>query len=87
MAVLSELRYPTTRLAKVFSGLLAIILFGFVSIASVSGFLVYQILKPSRTPSSVDITVMMGHPTTFTFPIPGGPDRDGWFFPGLRGAE
>jgi pimeloyl-ACP methyl ester carboxylesterase len=86
MAVLSELRYPTTRLAKVFSGLLAIILFGFVSIASVSGFLVYQILKPSRTPSSVDITVMMGHPTTFTFPIPGGPDRDGWFFPGLRGA-
>jgi pimeloyl-ACP methyl ester carboxylesterase len=86
MAVLSELRYPTTRLAKVFSGLLAIILFGFVSIASVSGFLVYQILKPSRTPSAVDITVMMGHPTTFTFPIPGGPDRDGWFFPGLRGA-
>jgi len=86
MAVLSELRYPTTRLAKVFSGLLAIVLFGFVSLASVAGFLLYQILKPSRTPASVDITVMMGHPTTFTFPIPGGPDRDGWFFPGLRGA-
>jgi pimeloyl-ACP methyl ester carboxylesterase len=86
MAVLSELRYPTTRLAKVFSGLLAILLFGFVSLASVSGFLLYQILKPSRTPSSVDITVMLGHPTIFTFPIPGGPDRDGWFFPGLRGA-
>jgi pimeloyl-ACP methyl ester carboxylesterase len=86
MAVLSELRYPTTRLAKVFSGLLAIFLFAFVSVATISGFLLYQLLKPARTPSTVDLTVMMGHPTIFTFPIPGGPDRDGWFFPGLRSA-
>lgn len=86
MAVFSELRYPTTRLAKVFSGLLAIILFAFVSIATVSGFLLYQLLKPARTPSSMDLGVMMGHPTTFSFPIPGGADREGWFFPGLRGA-
>jgi len=86
MAVLSELRYPTTRLAKVFSGLLAIILFGFVAIASISGFLLYQILKPSRAPATFDLNVMMGHPTAFSFPIAGGPDREGWFFPGLRGA-
>jgi len=86
MAVLSELRYPTTRLAKVFSGLLAIILFGFVAIASISGFLLYQILKPSRAPATLDLNVMMGHPTAFSFPIAGGPDREGWFFPGLRGA-
>ncbi|MGH9711867.1 MAG: alpha/beta hydrolase [Candidatus Acidiferrales bacterium] len=86
MAVLSELRYPTTRLAKVFSGLLAIILFVFVSIGTISGFLLYQLLKPARTPSGVDLTVMMGHPTVFPFSIPGGPDRDGWFFPGLRSA-
>jgi pimeloyl-ACP methyl ester carboxylesterase len=86
MAVFSELRYPTTRLAKVFSGLLAVILFGFVSIGTVSGFLLYQVLKPARTPSSVDLGVMMGHPTTFSFSIPGGADREGWFFPGLRGA-
>jgi pimeloyl-ACP methyl ester carboxylesterase len=86
MAVLSELRYPTTRLAKVFSGLLAIILFVVVSIGTISGFLLYQLLKPARTPSGVDVTVMMGHPTTFSFSIPGGPDREGWFFPGLRSA-
>ncbi|HYL69033.1 MAG TPA: alpha/beta fold hydrolase [Candidatus Limnocylindria bacterium] len=86
MAVLSELRYPTTRLAKVFSGLLAIFLFAFVSVATISGFLLYQLLKPARTPSTVDLNVMMGHPTTFTFAIPGGPDREGWFFPGLRTA-
>jgi pimeloyl-ACP methyl ester carboxylesterase len=86
MAVLSELRYPTTRLAKVFSGLLAIFLFAFVSVATISGFLLYQLLKPARTPSAVDLTVMMGHPTTFTFAIPSGSDREGWFFPGLRSA-
>lgn len=86
MAVLSELRYPTTRLAKLLSGLLAIILFGFVSIATVSGFLLYQVLKPERAPSPVDLGVMMGHPTTFSFSIPGGADREGWFFPGFRGA-
>lgn len=86
MAVFSELRYPTTRLAKVFSGLLAIILFGFVSVGTVSGFLLYQVLRPARTPSSMDISVMMGHPTTFSFSTAGGPEREGWFFPGLRGA-
>jgi pimeloyl-ACP methyl ester carboxylesterase len=86
MAVLSELRYPTTRLAKVFSGLLALVLFGFVSIATVSGFLLYQILRPSRTPSSIDLNLMMGHPTTFSFSLMDGGSREGWFFPGLRGA-
>ena len=86
MAVLSELRYPTTRPAKVLSALLAIILFGFVSVATVSGFLLYQILKPSHSTSSYDLNVMMGHPIPFSFSIPGEPDREGWFFPGLRGA-
>ena len=86
MAVLSELRYPTTRPAKVLSALLAIILFGFVSIATVSGFLLYQILKPSRSSSSYDLNIMMGRPVPFSFPIPGEAEREGWFFPGLRGA-
>ena len=87
MAVLSELRYPTTRPAKVVSALLAIILFGFVSIATVAGFLLYQILKPTHSPASPeDLNVMMGHPVPFSFPITGQPEREGWFFPGLRGA-
>ena len=86
MAVLSELRYPTTRLAKVFSGLLALILFGIVSIGTISCFLLYEILKPARTPAAFDLNVMMGHPTTFSFTLPDGTQREGWFFPGLRGA-
>ncbi|MGC1202109.1 MAG: alpha/beta fold hydrolase [Candidatus Acidiferrales bacterium] len=86
MAILSELRYPTTRLAKLFSAILALILFVVVSITAVSGFLLYQILRPARNPSTADLGIMMGQPATFSFSIPGEPDRDGWFFPGLRGA-
>src|SRR5580700_10067011 len=86
MPVLSELRYPTTRLGKVLSGLLALVLFGFVAISTVSGFLLYQMIRPARTPTSFDLTVMMGHPTTFSFSLADGTTREGWFFPGLRGA-
>jgi len=48
MAVLSELRYPTTRPAKVVSALLAIILFGFVSIATVAIVDAYQLQGSER---------------------------------------
>lgn len=86
MAVLSELRNPTTRLAKVFSGLLAVLLFVIVSVATISGYLLYQILRPARTPATFDLSVMMGHPTTLSFTLADGTARQGWFFPGLRGA-
>jgi pimeloyl-ACP methyl ester carboxylesterase len=86
MAVFSELRYPTTRLAKLFSALLALLMFAGVAIGSVSGFLLYQILRPSRSPAAFDLSVMMGHPTTFSFPLTDGSMREGWLFPGLRGA-
>ena len=86
MAVLSELRYPTTRLAKLLSSLLAIVLFAFVAITIIAGFLLYQILRPARSPATFDLTVMMGHPSAVSFPVADGTSRDGWFFPGRRGA-
>jgi pimeloyl-ACP methyl ester carboxylesterase len=86
MAVLSELRSQTRRLAKVFSAFLALLLFGLVSISIVSGFLVRQILRPARNPATFDLSLMMGHPSTFSFPLADGTTREGWFFPGLRGA-
>jgi len=86
MAVFSEIRYPTTRLAKVLSSLLALVLFGFATVATISGFLLYQILHPARTLSNINLDVMMGHPSTFDFHVPGGSSHEGWFFPGLRGA-
>jgi pimeloyl-ACP methyl ester carboxylesterase len=86
MAVLSELRYPTTRLAKLFSALLALLLFLFVAVCSMSGFVLYQTLRPQRGSSSVNLDIMMGHPTALSFQLADGTSRDGWFFPGLRGA-
>jgi pimeloyl-ACP methyl ester carboxylesterase len=71
---------------KLLSSLLAVALFVLVTIVTISGFLLYQVLHPARTPASFDLNVMMGHPVTFSFPVANGGTREGWFFPGLRGA-
>jgi pimeloyl-ACP methyl ester carboxylesterase len=86
MARSSDLRYTLTRLAKAFSIILALLLFGFISVATISGFLVYQALHPPRSSSAINLGLMMGHPSTFFFPDTTGVQREGWFFPGLRGA-
>lgn len=86
MAVFSELRYPTSRRAKLISGVLALFLFFLVSDAIFSGFLVYHILWPPKTPSGLNVDLLLGHPSTVPFPLPEGGSRDGLFFPGLRGA-
>jgi pimeloyl-ACP methyl ester carboxylesterase len=83
---LSNMHFPTARIGKYLSLIVALLLFAVVSISTISGFLVYQIIHPARTPASFDLSVMMGHPTTFSFPVEGGAMREGWFFPGLRGA-
>lgn len=80
------MRFSTARLAKLGSFVFAVVLFAVVSISAISGFLVYQIVHPPRTPASFDLGVMMGHPSTVSFPVENGVMRDGWFFPGLRGA-
>jgi pimeloyl-ACP methyl ester carboxylesterase len=86
MALLSELRYPTTRIAKVFSAFLALLLFVFVALSSMSGYLLYEVLRPQRSSSSVNLDIMMGHPVTLSFQLADGSSREGWYFPGLRGA-
>jgi pimeloyl-ACP methyl ester carboxylesterase len=86
MAVLSELRYPTTRSAKLLTAILALILFLFLGTAMISGVLLYHVVRPSRSPSGLDVGSLLGQARTVPFSVPGGAARDGWFFPGLRGA-
>src|ERR1700734_3184894 len=86
MAALPNLHFPNLSVAKLLSSVLAIALFLFVAVAAVSGFLVYQIVRPQRATASYDLSVMMGHPVTMSFPVAGGGSREGFFFPGLRGA-
>ncbi|HTW24132.1 MAG TPA: alpha/beta fold hydrolase [Candidatus Baltobacteraceae bacterium] len=84
MAISFEFR--NSRIAKLLSGLLALLLFALLSIGAIAGYLVYEIVHPPRNPANIDVNVMMGHPMVVSFPIPGEPQRDGLFFPGLRGA-
>jgi pimeloyl-ACP methyl ester carboxylesterase len=86
MTFLSELRYPTTRRTRLFTGFLALFLFFLVATAIISGVLLYHILHPPNTSSDVDLSFLLGHPTAMSFPVPAGGERDGWFFPGRRGA-
>ena len=86
MAVASESRNTRALISKLLSAILAILIFAVVSISTVSGFLLYQILKPARNPATFDLSVMMGHPGALSFTLPGGAQREGWLFPGLRGA-
>lgn len=80
------MRFSAARIAKLVSFIVAVALFAVISISTISGYLVYQIIHPPRTPATFDLGVMMGRPSTFSFRLAGGTMREGWFFPGLRGA-
>lgn len=75
-----------SRLAQAIGSLLALILFIILALATISGYLLYQVLDPPRNPANVDISLLMGHPTVYKFDLAGGGTREGWFFPGLLHA-
>jgi|SRR5579875_282818 len=74
------------QLLRVGGSLFALALFIFLAVATISGYSLYQILDPPRSPANVDVTMLMGHPTKYKFQIPGEGEREGWFFPGLLRA-
>ncbi len=86
MAILAELRYPTKWYSKLFTAALALMFFGLISTAAISSFLVYRLVVPSRGHPSINSSNFPGHPDTVNFTVPGIGNREGWFFPGFRGA-
>ena len=86
MSFLDELRYPSTRLLRVIvlSSLLAI--FIFLLAASTAGVVLYRILVPKSTTTDLTPDSLLGRPSVVQFTVPGVGEREGWFFPGLRGA-
>ncbi len=62
------------------------VLFFFVTATIISGILVRQILWLPRVPSTMEVDLLLGHPSSVTFPVPGRGNIEGWFFPGRRGA-
>ena len=86
MSILSELRYPTRWYTKLLTAILALVFFAILATAGVAGFLMYRIVKPQRTSSEINLQSFPGRPETIEFTVPGVGGREGWFFPGLRGA-
>lgn len=84
--ILAELRYPTRWYSKLFTAALAIIFFGLLSTAAISAFLVYRLVVPPRSRPSINSSDFPGRPDTVTFTVPALGSREGWFFPGFRGA-
>jgi pimeloyl-ACP methyl ester carboxylesterase len=86
MDISAELRYPTKWYSKLVVAVIAIVFFTFLSTTAISVFLLYRIISPTRTQMEFSATDFPGRPEEFNFTVPGGAQRSGWFFPGLRGA-
>src|SRR5437868_4949569 len=86
MSILFELRYPNRWYTKLIMAVLALVFFVVLATASVAGFIVYRIVKPQRATSEINMATFPGHPDTVDFSVPGLGNREGYFFPGLRGA-
>ena len=86
MQILFELRYPTKWYTKLLMALLALVFFAVLATMAIAGFLVYRIVKPQRTSSEINMASFPGRPEIVNFEVPGIGPREGWFFPGLRGA-
>jgi pimeloyl-ACP methyl ester carboxylesterase len=87
LQIFYELRYPTRWYTKLFIAIFAIAFFIVLATTAIAGFLVYRIVKPQRSTSEISMASFPGRPDTVTFTLPGNlGTREGWFFPGLRGA-
>jgi pimeloyl-ACP methyl ester carboxylesterase len=86
MPILAELRYPTRWYSKLLMIVLALAFFAVLAIAAIAVFLVYRIVKPQRTSSEINMETFPGRPDAVQFSVPKLGGREGWFFPGLRGA-
>jgi pimeloyl-ACP methyl ester carboxylesterase len=86
MHILSELRYPTRWYMKILTAVVALAFFGLLAIGAIAGFLLNRIVKPQRTSSEISMQSFPGRPDAVQFTVPGLGNREGWFFPGLRGA-
>jgi hypothetical protein len=86
MGFTSELRYPTAWFSKLFIAIVALVFFGFLAAAAVSGYLVYKMVLPARSHSEIDLQNFPGHPQALSYNVPGEGPREGWFFPGLKSA-
>lgn len=86
MGFISELRDPTTWYSKLVIAVIALVIFGLLGAAAISGYLVYHMVSPAQSHSDIDLQNFPGHLQTLAYTVRGEGPRDGWFFPGLKSA-
>src|SRR5437667_2455259 len=86
MRILYELLDPPRWYTKILTALLAVAFFAVLATTAIAGFLVYRIVKPQRTSTDISMESFPGRPEIVGFSVAGLGKREGWFFPGLRGA-
>ena len=86
MSILLELRYPSRWYTKLLTVVLSVAFFVVLATTAIAGFLVYRIVKPQRASTEISMASFPGRPDAVEFEVVGAGKRDGWFFPGLRGA-
>jgi len=87
MQILHELRFPSRWYTKLLTALMALAFFAVLATMAIAGFLVYRIVKPQRSNTEISMASFPGRPEVLEFDLPGGMGkREGWFFPGFRGA-
>ena len=83
---LEELKKPTRWYTQVGIIVFSLVAFGVLATSTIAGFVVYRIVKPQRSSTDINMDSFPGRPDAVKFSVPGGDQRDGWFFPGLMGA-
>lgn len=86
MSILSEFRNPKSLALKILLAVVTLVVFAAVATAAIAGFLVYRMLRPQRASTEIHLQSFPGRPDIVQFTVPGGGVREGWFFPGRRGA-
>src|SRR5260370_36766168 len=86
MRILYERRYPSRWYTKILTALLAVAFFAALATTAIAGFLLYRIVKPQRTSTDISMESFPGRPEVVGFSVAGLGKREGWVFPGVRGA-
>lgn len=82
MSFFEDILDSDTTLGKItFTVVFLVILFLLLAGAT-AGFLLYGVVKPEARATGLEATDLPSRPEVVSFSIPGGKDREGWFFPG-----
>lgn len=82
--LLYEIRYPTTGRGKIIVTTLATLVFLFLILVAVGGFLLERVLTPPHAGETLDPTRLIGATQAISFETPDGVSHNAWFFPGVR---